>query len=316
MNEEVQAQQSDNSTAPFPPPPTVEGANEGEQASTGNPGTPPGEDTATVPGAPNDEAVDGVQSPTADAEGPLGQPAQAPLQGTAGPADDDERRAKALDDAALIKQLRNRSGRHRESILPYLREGHERFSQLGRRVPVDGFPSWTEFVEDDLGLEIRTVQRWLVEPSVKKSRGGGRPKPKPKPDPSDTVRIEIPLSTAEAERLVAIGKNENPTATYFGIYQAALRAADLPREDAHDEASEVAQAEAGPELVTKAELLDLTYDPIAAVFIPLRDKAPEEFVVKLRSYFQSIADRLTSDTQHLLVHVVSDDLGEVINEAA
>jgi hypothetical protein len=78
----------------------------------------------------------------------------------------------------------------------------------------------------------------------------------------------------------------------------------------------VAQAEAGPELVTKAELLDLTYDPIAAVFIPLRDKAPEEFVVKLRSYFQSIADRLTSDTQHLLVHVVSDDLGEVINEAA
>jgi hypothetical protein len=46
--------------------------------------------------------------------------------------------------------------------LPYLREARERFGQRGRRVPVPGNPTWTEFCEEQLGMNVRTVQRMLA----------------------------------------------------------------------------------------------------------------------------------------------------------
>jgi hypothetical protein len=123
------------------------------------------------------------------------------------------------------------------------------------------------------------------------------------------------LSKAEAQQLREAGKKENPTDSFYGIYEAALRGAALAKQQRDNGDFETVQPMSGPTLVTRVELLDLTYEHIAAVFLPMRDKNPEDFVAKLRLYFQAIADRLTAGTQHLLVHVVPDDLG-VIDEAA
>ena len=47
--------------------------------------------------------------------------------------------------------------------LPYLMEARERFAQPGRRVPVKGNPTWTEFCEEQLGVGVRNVQKLLAE---------------------------------------------------------------------------------------------------------------------------------------------------------
>jgi hypothetical protein len=55
--------------------------------------------------------------------------------------------------------------------LPYLRAAHDRFSQPGRRVPVTDRPTWTKFCKLELGVDIRTVQRWLSDkPPIKTQR--------------------------------------------------------------------------------------------------------------------------------------------------
>jgi hypothetical protein len=47
--------------------------------------------------------------------------------------------------------------------LPYLMEARERFAQPGRRVPVKGNPTWTEFCEQELGVGVRNVQKLLAD---------------------------------------------------------------------------------------------------------------------------------------------------------
>jgi hypothetical protein len=65
-----------------------------------------------------------------------------------------------------------------KEINPYLREARQRFGQPGRRVPVEGNPTWTEWVEQNLGVTVRRVQQLLreaMEPSEITSRGSKKP---------------------------------------------------------------------------------------------------------------------------------------------
>lgn len=49
--------------------------------------------------------------------------------------------------------------------MPFLREARDRFARPGRRVPVAGEPTWTEWVEQNLGVTVRRVQQLLREPT-------------------------------------------------------------------------------------------------------------------------------------------------------
>jgi hypothetical protein len=85
---------------------------------------------------------------------------------------------RTLTDSELIERC-VQGFRKLKEIVPYLREARERFAKPGRRVPAMGNPTWTEWVEQNLGVTIRTVQRLLREdtqPHDKMSRGQKAPK--------------------------------------------------------------------------------------------------------------------------------------------
>jgi DNA (cytosine-5)-methyltransferase 1 len=75
---------------------------------------------------------------------------------------DPAQHAKMLDDEELIERCVEGFRSLRE-IAPYLREARDRFAQPGRRVPVPGNPTWTEWVETNLHVTVRRVQQILSE---------------------------------------------------------------------------------------------------------------------------------------------------------
>ena len=86
--------------------------------------------------------------------------------------------AKKLSDSELVDRC-VQGFRKLKEIAPYLREARDRFSQPGRRVPVLGNPTWTEWVEANLGVTVRRVQQLLseaTEPHEIISRGPRRPR--------------------------------------------------------------------------------------------------------------------------------------------
>jgi len=91
---------------------------------------------------------------------------------------DPEGFARTLTDEELIEKCM-RGFRKLKEIVPYLREARERFAQPGRRVPVPGNPTWTEWVNRNLGVTVRRVQQLLgeaTEPSEIISRGPKEPR--------------------------------------------------------------------------------------------------------------------------------------------
>jgi C-5 cytosine-specific DNA methylase len=70
--------------------------------------------------------------------------------------------AKALSDSELVEKCVQGFRDLREAI-PYLREARERFAQPGRRVPVPGNPTWTEWVQTNLHVTVRRVQQLLSD---------------------------------------------------------------------------------------------------------------------------------------------------------
>ena len=92
--------------------------------------------------------------------------------------DDPAAHALALSDSELLTHLKSAFHTIREN-LPYLREARDRFATPGQRVPVEGKPTWSQWVKTNLHVNIRTVQRWLAppkeesepKPRVKKHRG-------------------------------------------------------------------------------------------------------------------------------------------------
>lgn len=75
---------------------------------------------------------------------------------------DPERLAKMMDDDELLFRCEDGIRDLRE-VIPYLREARNRFAQPGRRVPVPGNPTWTEWVETNLHVTVRRVQQILSE---------------------------------------------------------------------------------------------------------------------------------------------------------
>jgi hypothetical protein len=67
---------------------------------------------------------------------------------------------KKLTNAELVERC-VQGFRKLKEIVPYLREARERFAQQGRRVPVPGNPTWTEWVEANLGVTVRRVNQLL-----------------------------------------------------------------------------------------------------------------------------------------------------------
>jgi DNA (cytosine-5)-methyltransferase 1 len=85
--------------------------------------------------------------------------------------------AKTLSDSELVEKC-VQGFRDLREALPYLREARDRFAQPGRRVPVPGNPTWTEWVETNLHRTVRRVQQLLSEgpgPRETISPGSKRP---------------------------------------------------------------------------------------------------------------------------------------------
>ena len=112
-----------------------------------------------------------------------------------------EEAAKKLSDPELIDRCVQGFRRLKE-IAPYLREARDRFAQPGRRVPVEGNPTWTDWVETNLGVTVRRVQQLLseaTEPHEIISPGPKRPRK---------------LRTGDWRRLLKV--SENKLAQVFG----------------------------------------------------------------------------------------------------
>lgn len=99
--------------------------------------------------------------------------------------DDLTKQAASLNDAELLQHLQT-TFRTIKDNLPYLREARERFGAPGRRLPVEGKPTWSEWVQMNLHVHIRTVQRWLAPPREQAEK-------KPRVKKQRNVRIVEPL---------------------------------------------------------------------------------------------------------------------------
>jgi hypothetical protein len=99
--------------------------------------------------------------------------------------DDQKKHAANLSDEQLCDLLERTFAPAKRAIaynLPYLAEARSRFMQRGRRVPLAGRPSWSEWISTNLGISDRHVRRLLAkyrietgqqpvaEPSKPKSR--------------------------------------------------------------------------------------------------------------------------------------------------
>ena len=133
---------------------------------------------------------------------------------------DPEAIAKALSDSELISKVED-SFRNLTKNIPYIREARDRFSQPGRRVPVDGNPTWTEWVETHLGVGIRRIQQLLAEPKARKEKSADK-----SPEDSQTeLKAEITALKAENAnlRIVAKGHTSGPTWQCQGERDQAIR---------------------------------------------------------------------------------------------
>jgi hypothetical protein len=81
--------------------------------------------------------------------------------------------------------------------LPYIREARKRWGKTfqGRRVPVPGKPSWTEFCEQELGVSVRTIQKWLAEDDEEKA--AAKKHVRDKYDSSDIAHLEKVVRVAQ-----------------------------------------------------------------------------------------------------------------------
>ena len=71
--------------------------------------------------------------------------------------------AKSMSDNELLSKVELSLSSLREN-LPYIREARDRFSKPGRRLPVDGEPTWSEWVEKHLPVGMRRIQQLLATP--------------------------------------------------------------------------------------------------------------------------------------------------------
>ena len=79
---------------------------------------------------------------------------------------DKEKHAESMTDLELARHVESRLRPVGESLrnnIAYIREARERFAHPGRRVPVIGRPTFTEWIRQNLGISDRHVRRLLAE---------------------------------------------------------------------------------------------------------------------------------------------------------
>ena len=111
-----------------------------------------------------------------------------------------------LKDHILITHLKKHFGpakRQWQRELPYLQEAHRRYSQPGRRMPLPGKPFWGGFCKQQLGVDVRTVQRWFAETE-------GRTPKKHQRDKYTVVDIAHLEQVARAAQELADADPDNP----------------------------------------------------------------------------------------------------------
>jgi hypothetical protein len=132
------------------------------------------------------------------------------------PADDFVR---TLSDAELLDKCVQGFKKLKE-LIPYLREARRRWAQPGRRVPVPGRPSWTEWITQNLHVTPRRVQQLLNEPSEITSRGQKAP---PKLGTGDWRSL---LKATEKQMAKVFGPLESSDRFAEAIQQFAQAVAD------------------------------------------------------------------------------------------
>jgi hypothetical protein len=115
---------------------------------------------------------------------------------------------RTLSDAELVDKCVQGFKRLRE-LIPFLREARRRWAQPGRRVPVLGRPSWTEWITQNLHVTPRRVQQLLNQPSEIPSQGQKAPRR---------------LGTGDWRALFKL--TENQMAKVFGPLETSDRFAD------------------------------------------------------------------------------------------
>jgi hypothetical protein len=79
--------------------------------------------------------------------------------------------AEDMTDVELVGHVENKPrpvGKELLSLIPYLREARSRYGHPGRRVPIAGQPTFTEWIRKNIGVSDRHVRRLLAatkEPS-------------------------------------------------------------------------------------------------------------------------------------------------------
>jgi hypothetical protein len=82
-----------------------------------------------------------------------------------------ERHAEGMTDEELARHVQSKLRPVGESLrnnLAYIREARDRFAHPGRRVPIPGQPTFTQWIRQNLGISARHVRRLLAaarEPS-------------------------------------------------------------------------------------------------------------------------------------------------------
>jgi hypothetical protein len=121
---------------------------------------------------------------------------------------------RRLSDQDLIAHLRRDTfgpikGLYKrlKAQLPYIREARKRWGKKfqGRRVPVPGKSSWTEFCEQELGVSVRTIQKWLAEDDEEKA--AAKKHLRDKYDSSDIAHLE---KVARVAQKVADNNPDDP----------------------------------------------------------------------------------------------------------
>jgi hypothetical protein len=78
---------------------------------------------------------------------------------------DKEAHAASMTDQELIEHVQSKLrpvGQTLRSNIAYLREARNRFAQPGRRVPIAGRPTFTQWIKENLGISDRHVRRLLA----------------------------------------------------------------------------------------------------------------------------------------------------------
>jgi hypothetical protein len=78
---------------------------------------------------------------------------------------DKQAHAASMTDQELVEHLQNKLrpvGQTLLTNLAYIREARNRFAQPGRRVPIAGRPTFTQWIKENLGISDRHVRRLLA----------------------------------------------------------------------------------------------------------------------------------------------------------